>query len=88
MEETHAGGALHVTDEARAIARAVLDAPGGPWGETVRLLSAGLLPEPLRNAYGLPWDGARERELEALQERVRASRRAGPASVDGRGEAR
>jgi uncharacterized protein (DUF2236 family) len=32
----------------------------------MRLAATGLLPEPIRAAYGLPWDDRRERALVAL----------------------
>ncbi len=88
MDETLASGALFVTAEAREIARAVLEALAGPWGETARLLAVGLLPERLRQDFALPWDEGQEREIRALEERVRAGRRAAVAPVDARREAR
>ena len=88
MDETLASGALFVTTEAREIARAVLEALAGPWGETARLLAVGLLPERLRQDFALPWDEGQEREIRALEERVRAGRRAAVAPVDARREAR
>ena len=66
----HQVGTLEVTDEARTLARSVLHprvplpapaaaAVGAPLSLAVRNLTAGLLPEPLRRAYGLSWDPAR-----------------------------
>jgi uncharacterized protein (DUF2236 family) len=53
-----ADGSLIVTEAARALARDIL-APGtpAPWplGRIHRLITAGLLPAELRQAYGLVW---------------------------------
>ncbi|MGI9590237.1 MAG: oxygenase MpaB family protein [Myxococcota bacterium] len=88
LRGTLEGPALFVTDQAREIARAVLGAPAGPWGETANLLAVGLLPERLRADFGLTWDEARERELRTLEARVRAARAGAGAPVDGGGQAR
>jgi uncharacterized protein (DUF2236 family) len=63
----HQVATLEVSDEARALARSVLH-PKVPLGAVVgeplsivaRNLTAGLLPAPLRSAYGLSWDPARQ----------------------------
>lgn len=68
------GDELSVTDEAREIAAAVLDAPTGADAELVRVLTAGLLPPHLRDAFGLAWDAERAARLEALAASVRALR--------------
>ena len=74
LQSALADGTIHVTDTARRVARRLLY-PGGVWGRTAlaggRLVTAGLLPEPVRRAYGLPWDEGRARWLERL---ARASR--------------
>lgn len=62
---------LEVTDTARRLARAVLDGrrlplrykPGMPLH---RFVTAGLLPEPIREQYGLPWGPARARALKVM----------------------
>ena len=61
------GGALEVTDTARALAREVL-APPAPrvlrpalW--LAALPAVGLLPPSIRAGYGLPWDARRARAL-------------------------
>lgn len=62
---------LHVTPEARRIADAVLlppvpaplTLPARPSFELLKLVTVGLLPPSLRNAYGLPWGPHRERGL-------------------------
>ena len=63
----HQVATLTVTDEARRLAATVLHPKvplGGIVGEplslVVRNLTAGLLPAPLRSAYGLSWDPARQ----------------------------
>jgi uncharacterized protein (DUF2236 family) len=62
-----AGGAIEVTDTARALAREVL-APPVPYllRPAVRLAAlpaVGLLPPAIRAGYGLPWDARRARAL-------------------------
>jgi uncharacterized protein (DUF2236 family) len=55
---------LTVGDDARAIVRALLYAPGlGPVIRAASFVSIGLLPERLRLAYGFEWDEGRERWL-------------------------
>jgi uncharacterized protein (DUF2236 family) len=62
-------GTLVVSDDARRLAESVLHPSvplvGPPLGIAVRALTAGLLPPPLRRAYGLSWDPAREAALQA-----------------------
>jgi uncharacterized protein (DUF2236 family) len=58
---------LEVSDTARRLARDVLY-PRLPWpvapvAELGRQITAGLLPAPLREQYGLSWDGHRRRAL-------------------------
>ncbi|TFG94826.1 MAG: DUF2236 domain-containing protein, partial [Myxococcales bacterium] len=56
-----------MTRTAREIASAVLDPPLRlPATGVARLVTAGLLPAPLRESFGLAWDAARERRLEDL----------------------
>jgi len=62
---------LEVTPEAREIADAVLGTGGlGP----ARLVTAGLLPPRLREAFGLSWSEEKERALDALATSVRGLR--------------
>jgi uncharacterized protein (DUF2236 family) len=64
--------ALEVTPEAREIADAVLGVPGlGP----ARLVTTGLLPPHLRDAFGLSWSDENERALVDLSTSVRGLRR-------------
>jgi len=67
LEAMLAGGAIEVTDTARALAREVL-APPVPYllRPAVRLAAlpaVGLLPPAIRAGYGLPWDARRARAL-------------------------
>jgi uncharacterized protein (DUF2236 family) len=61
---------LVVSDEARRLAADVLDPLGpavpGPAAALFRLCTVGLLPPPLRDAYGLAWDARRQRLLDAV----------------------
>jgi uncharacterized protein (DUF2236 family) len=61
--------------EAREIAASVLRPPRKLGdGGMLRLLTAALLPEPLREAFELPWDEARAQRFATLRESVRALR--------------
>jgi len=70
MDAMLAGDTLCVTDSTRALAWAVLDPPVGPVPRAcaglVRFVTAGLLPERLRLAYGLAWNGRRQAGLDTL----------------------
>jgi len=69
------GDALCVGERARAIAAALLDPPRPlPGGSLFRLVTAGMLPPRLREAFGLGWDEAREARLDALARSARALR--------------
>ncbi len=63
---------IQITAESRAIADQVLH-PRLPLGRVnepalaaIRLITAGLMPEPIRVQYGWPWDAARERRYRLL----------------------
>lgn len=62
--ERLASGELCVGDDARAVAETVLDPPLPdplkPAFGILRLATVGLLPEPIREEYGLPWNRTRE----------------------------
>jgi uncharacterized protein (DUF2236 family) len=72
-----AGPELRVTDTARELARAVLWPPRSalawPALATMRLATIGLLPAPLRDAYGFAWDGRRAAALRACAALVRGA---------------
>ena len=74
---------LDVGGEARALAASVLHPavtrPVVPVAGALAFVTAGLLPEPVRDAYGLPWDARRERVLGAV---AGAARAAGPLLPD------
>ncbi|TDD80015.1 oxygenase MpaB family protein [Actinomadura rubrisoli] len=63
---------LEITDASRAIAEQVLHPrlPGGraaaPGLMAIRLITAGLMPAPIREQYGWRWDAARERRFRLL----------------------
>ncbi|WP_329095810.1 DUF2236 domain-containing protein [Actinomadura citrea] len=63
---------LKITDASRAIAGQVLNPrlPGGPLHApglaTIRLLTAGLMPAPIREQYGWEWNARRERRFRLL----------------------
>ncbi|WP_141578703.1 oxygenase MpaB family protein [Actinomadura sp. WMMA1423] len=63
---------LEITDASRAIAAQVLapKLPGGPLHApglaAIRLLTAGLMPAPIREQYGWRWDAGRERRFRLL----------------------
>jgi len=73
------GGILSVGPDARAIAAALLDAPGGGHNaRTLRLVTAALLPERLREEFGLPWDDEAAARYAALSDSVRRLRATAP----------
>jgi len=72
-----AGDALAVGPAARELARAIFRPRAVPAlraiGPLVELLTAGLLPEPVRGMYGYRWSAARERVLGAAAATVRGA---------------
>jgi len=68
---------LEISDASRAIARQVLhpNLPGGalnaPALAAIRLITAGLTPEPIRRQYGWRWDRARQARFDLLMRAVR-----------------
>jgi uncharacterized protein (DUF2236 family) len=77
---------LYVTDDARELGRRVafrLPVPTArrPAMEAVNLAVLGLLPERVRQLYGLPWDLGREAAFRALCASLKAGARLTPASV-------
>lgn len=77
-DEMLRGDRLRVDDRARALAAATLRPnvpllPGLVW-KPVEILTAGLLPERFRLAYGLPWGRGEQRAFRMLVALVRASR--------------
>jgi len=71
-----ASGAVAVTDAARDLAREVIAPPAPrvlrPLLRLAALPAVGLLPPAIRAAYGLPWDGRRERMLRVMAAAARS----------------
>lgn len=67
MHEMLASGRIQVGSTARMLAGHLLTSPlpvvGRPLAGLLKLPIAGLLPEPIRSDYGLPWDRRRETSL-------------------------
>jgi uncharacterized protein (DUF2236 family) len=78
MDEMMAGGRVHVTPDARRIARTVLYPTRFPprlaW-DAAHLVSLATLPDPIRRQYGIRWSEARDRGVRRL---AAASRRVLP----------
>ncbi len=76
MREMMEGDTLAVTETTREIAKEVLH-PTNVWavprafGPLARFVTAGLLPERLRRAYGLRWDSRRQAVLDSLSRAIR-----------------
>lgn len=72
---------LAVTPTSREIAETVLQPPASVSdARKLRLITTGLLPPKLREAFGLPWDEASTARLEALTASVRGLRRSAAAA--------
>lgn len=77
---------VRVTPEAKAVARSIFDIWGPPVlgpsiGRLNRVLAAGLLPGPVRRAYGLTWDRGREAWLSLAFAAARAGARLTPQRI-------
>jgi uncharacterized protein (DUF2236 family) len=76
FDEMLASGAIAVTDAARDLAREVIAPPAPrilkPLLRLAALPAVGLLPPAIRVAYGLPWDGRRERVLRVMAATARS----------------
>jgi uncharacterized protein (DUF2236 family) len=77
LERMFSSGEIVVTGTARSLAREVL-APGLPWPARpllalARLTTVGLLPPPIREAYGFEWSPRRERALSLVSAATRRS---------------
>lgn len=75
LEGMLASREIAVTDTARTLAGEVLAPPAlraaGPLLSLLRLPTVGLLPAPIREAYGLAWDSRRERTLRLSAKAIR-----------------
>lgn len=84
FDRTVASDELVVDERARDIAAGVLDPPlGTANAKLLRILTAALLPEPLRVAYRLDWGPEKQRRFEALVESVRGLRGREPGVAGG-----
>ncbi|HET9947633.1 MAG TPA: oxygenase MpaB family protein [Longimicrobiales bacterium] len=88
LREMVASGRICVTPTARDLAARLFSPPLGPLGpvgrpvvELLRLAAVGLLPAPIRAAYGFAWDAGRERALRTLAALVRGARRLAPRAL-------
>jgi uncharacterized protein (DUF2236 family) len=84
--EEMVGTELRVTPQAKAVARSIFEISAPPVlgpsiGRVNKLLASGLLPEPVRRAYGLTWDRSRERWLGMAFAAARAGARLTPQRV-------
>jgi uncharacterized protein (DUF2236 family) len=70
MARMHASGAISVTGTARTLARDIVNPPafliGRPLFWLARFPTVGLLPPPIRAAYGFSWDERRVRVLSLM----------------------
>jgi uncharacterized protein (DUF2236 family) len=85
MRATLDGGAVAVSDSSRALARAVLFPPRSfviwPALRPVRLITIGLLPPAVREAYGFAWRPSDARALARWTTALRCLHRASPKFV-------
>lgn len=85
MRDAFDSGTMVVTDAARALAHAVLYPPRWwllwPAFRPVQLLTIGLLPEPVRRAYGFRWTARDARAMARWTTAVRVGRRVVPAML-------
>jgi uncharacterized protein (DUF2236 family) len=77
---------LRVDDVARRLAVPILHPPIVPWltwplAVILRLLAVGLLPEPIRAGYGLPWTPAHRRMLRLLLLAIKVPMRITPGAM-------
>jgi uncharacterized protein (DUF2236 family) len=79
MRQTMSGGSLVVNDSSRALARAVLYPPrwyvAWPAFRAVQVLTIGLLPPSIRQAYGFEWRPRDERDFARWTALLRTARR-------------
>ena len=78
LSATYASGAVAVTDTARELAAGLLSPPLGAVGRPLvglaRLATIGLLPVPIRSAYGFVWSARHELALKGAAPLVRGFR--------------
>jgi uncharacterized protein (DUF2236 family) len=84
MQKMYDSGEIAVGRDARLLADGLFSPPLGPATRLFRItrtVTAGLLPAPLREAYGLPWSARRLRAFRCLVAVVRRARRMLPARL-------
>lgn len=85
IDRMSASGALVVSPQARALARALIEpsfaALVRPLARVNRLVTFGLLPPAIREQYGVAWTGDDEAALERWLDRIRRLRRLAPTAV-------
>jgi len=83
MRDVLGSGRIAVTEVSRALARAALFPPGWrllwPVLRPAQLITIGLLPAPVRQAYGFEWNGREARALARWTTALKWMRRAMPA---------
>ena len=85
VDSTYQSGCLVVSGQAREVATAVL-APRMAWliapaAAANRLVTVGLLPDPLRRQFGFSWSDRRERQLRTVLRVIRGGRRMIPGAI-------
>lgn len=86
MAEWYASGRMHLTDEARAVGRAIatdmpVPLPMRPGVRMTNLCVLGMLPPEVRELYGLRWTPGHQTAWRAATAAVRRSRRVVPRAV-------
>jgi len=75
MQESLVNGRLAVGPQARWVARQLLYPPLAdptrPAAWLMRLVTLGMLPPPIRDAYGFPWSPGRDRSLRIVSGTIR-----------------
>jgi uncharacterized protein (DUF2236 family) len=83
LDRMYASGDLVVSDEARALARAVLSPAAAGWIASPatwanRIVTLGLLPPSIRRQYGFDWTRGQRRTFNVLVRALRTARRVTP----------
>ena len=85
LSRTYSYGAIAVGSQAHVLADALLrtslPGPLAPARWISGLLTVGLLPQPVREGYGLRWDATRQRRFDRLTRTIRVLRSVTPAPV-------
>ena len=86
LDRMYASGDLVVSDEAHALARAVLSPAAAGWLAAPatwanRIVTLGLLPSSIRRQYGFDWSRRNQRTFNGLVRGLRATRRVTPDAL-------